>query len=70
MSPTSMTPAAMDVLPLASCVEKDAVLVPPGSAVMKGEMSTEVIDLPDSPSIETQADEVTMNSRPSKASLR
>lgn len=62
---TSMTPAAMDVLPLASCVENEVVDVPPGRFVMKGAMLTFVTARPSSPWTETQWAEVTRNSRPS-----
>lgn len=63
---TSVTPAAIDVLPLASCVEKDVVGIPPGRLLMNGEMSTFVTALPSSPSMDTVLELVTTNSRPSQ----
>ena len=39
--------------------------MPPGRLLMNGDMSTDLIDRPDSPSMETQPEEATTNSRPS-----
>ena len=59
-----MTPAAIDVLPLASWME-DAVGARQDRVPMKGEMSTFVTARPSQPYTGTQREDVARNSRPS-----
>mmetsp|Transcript_43364 Transcript_43364/g.85924 ORF Transcript_43364/g.85924 Transcript_43364/m.85924 type:complete len:345 (-) Transcript_43364:213-1247(-) len=68
-SKLSMMLPACDVDPDASAVEKHVVVLPKGKLLMKGEMSTDLMDRPSSALILTAPGSHTTSSRPSPGTL-